>query len=49
MNHQFQQAGDDERFPRRAEPSIVLNKGRYALGRERRRAIHQREMGADTE
>ena len=36
------QAGDDERPPRRVEPSIVRDQGGHAIRREHRRAIDER-------
>src|SRR5258705_12502590 len=43
------EAGDDERFPRPAEPSVVLYQRGDAAWRERRRAIDESQMDADAE
>src|SRR5437762_191215 len=43
------QAGDDERLPRRAKPSIVCDERWNVVGRERGGAVHEREVHADTE
>ncbi len=45
--HSASQAGDDERFPRSAKPSIVFDQAGHAVGREHRRAIDESEMDAD--
>src|SRR5207247_5340415 len=47
--HLAAQAGDDERLPRTAEPSIVFNERGDPAGRERGRAVHEREMDAHAE
>src|SRR6266850_456925 len=44
-----EQAGDDERFPRPAETSIVCDQGRYSMRREGGCAVHEREVRADAQ
>src|SRR5258705_2075726 len=44
-----EQAGDDERFPRPAETSIVCDQGRYSMRREGGGTAHQREGRADAQ
>jgi len=47
--HLAPKAGQEERPPRRAEASILFDEGRHAVGREYRRTVDKRQMGADTE
>ena len=47
--HSPSQAGDDERLPRRAEPSIVFDQGGHAGGREHRCTVDECKMDSDAE
>ena len=49
QRHSASQAGDDERLPRGAEPSIVFDQAGHEVGREDRGAVDEREMDADAE
>ena len=46
QRHAASQAGDDERPPRTAKPSIVCEKGGNLIGRECCGAVNQSEMCA---